>query len=95
MLRLLFLKMKSTSEIPEILSAFEKVRKPRTKYLGGRSLSMKEVFAIKDGEEQRTRDHQLLHEEPFEGFPNIFSDPVFSKFMWNYDAAKAIQAVEA
>jgi len=55
---------------------------------------MKEVFAMENGEEQRIRDHQLLHEEPFEGFPNILSDPVFSKVMWNYDAAMAIQCVQ-
>ena len=94
-LRLLFQKIKNKSDIPETLATFERVRKPRTKYLCARSLSMKEVFAIKDGEEQRIRDHQLLHEEPFEGFPNIFSDPVFSRVMWVYDATKAIEAVQA
>ena len=93
MLGLLFSKIKNKSEIPEALSNFEQIRKPRTSYLRHRSLAMGNVFTLKDGEAQKLRDHQLLHEEPFEGFPNILSDPVFRNVVWGYDAGKAMDMV--
>lgn len=39
-----------------------------------------------DGDRQRERDRQLLEQEPFDGFPNRWADPVFQKYLFGYDA---------
>jgi salicylate hydroxylase len=93
-LGVLFSNITNKTQISEILLKYEKIRAPRTEYLSHRSLSMKEIFAMKDGDAQRNRDIQLLQNEPMEGFPNPFSDPVLSKAMWEYDAGKAVDESE-
>lgn len=39
-----------------------------------------------DSERQRERDRQLTEEEPFEGYPNRWADPVFQEYLFGYDA---------
>ena len=39
-----------------------------------------------DGERQRERDRQLTEQEPFEGYPNRWADPVFQEYLFGYDA---------
>lgn len=39
-----------------------------------------------DGERQRERDRQLTEQEPFEGYPNPWADPVFQEYLFGYDA---------
>ena len=45
-----------------------------------------------DGERQRERDRQLLEQEPFEGYPNPWADPVFQEFLFGYDAETEVEA---
>ncbi len=39
-----------------------------------------------DGERQQERDRQLTEQEPFEGYPNRWADPVFQEYLFGYDA---------
>ena len=39
-----------------------------------------------DGDRQRERDRQLTQQEPFEGYPNRWADPVFQEWLFGYDA---------
>lgn len=39
-----------------------------------------------DGERQQERDRQLIEQEPFEGYPNRWADPVFQEWLFGYDA---------
>lgn len=39
-----------------------------------------------DGERQRERDRQLTQQEPFDGYPNPWADPVFQEYLFGYDA---------
>lgn len=39
-----------------------------------------------DGERQQERDRQLTQQEPFEGYPNRWADPVFQEYLFGYDA---------
>ena len=41
---------------------------------------------MKDGERQEERDRQLTQQEPFEGYPNRWADPVFQEYLFGYDA---------
>ena len=44
-----------------------------------------------DGESQSERDRQMLEEEPFEGFPNPWADPIFQDWLFGYDAEKEVE----
>lgn len=44
-----------------------------------------------DGPRQQERDRQMLEEEPFEGFPNRWADPVFQQFLFGYDAKEEVE----
>ena len=85
-LGLLSLKMQNKSQLPDILSIYERIRKPRTMEMRSRSRAMRDVYAMRDGPEQQERDRQLLQHAPFEGFPNFLADPVFQKWLFAYDA---------
>lgn len=55
---------------------------------------MQPIYTMKDGPAQEARDYQLLHEEPFDGYPNPLSDPALQKFLYEYDAAEAVKTIE-
>lgn len=90
----LFARIQTKGDIPQILSKFERIRKPRTKFFVDRSRSMQEIYTMGDGPAQEARDHQLLHEEPFDGYPNPLSDPVLKKLIFDFDAEDSIEALQ-
>lgn len=50
------------------------------------STALRDIFHLTDGEQQQERDRQLTEEEPFEGYPNRWADPVFQEWLFGYDA---------
>ena len=45
-----------------------------------------------DGNQQKERDRQLLEEQPFEGYPNRWADPVFQPWLFGYDAQEEVES---
>lgn len=84
----LFGKIQHKSQIPDILSIYERLRKPRTMALRARSQAQRAVNGFKDGELQRERDRQLRQQQPFDGFPNFLADPGLQSLVFGYNAVK-------
>ena len=64
----LFSKIQRKSQLPYILSIYERLRKPRTTALRSRSQAMRDVYAFDDGPLQQERDRQLQHHAPSDGY---------------------------
>ena len=86
MLETLFSKVQHKSQLPDILSIYDRLRKPRTTALRSRSQAMRDVYASDDGPLQQERDRQLQHHTPFHGFPNFLADPGLQKSVFSYNA---------
>ena len=69
-----------------VLDTFERLRKARTTAVVRGSTVVRDVFHKPDGAAQRERDRVLLEDQPAEGFPNRWRDPVFQRFLFGYDA---------
>lgn len=82
----LFENTTTKSQIPDVLSVYETVRKARTTRIVQSSTILRGVYHMPDGPGQQERDRQLLEEPPFEGFPNCWADPAFQRFMFGYDS---------
>lgn len=85
-LGVLFSRIQHKSQLPDILSIYERVRRPRTMRMRRRSRIMRDVYAMTDGPAQEERDRQLLQDVPCEDFPNYLADPVFQKWLFAYNA---------
>ena len=85
-LGVLFAAIQRKSQLPDVLSIYEKVRKPRAMEMRRRSRAIREIYAMKDGPLQEERDRQLLEHVPFDGYPNYLADPVLQKWMFGYKA---------
>ena len=83
----LFAHLSHRSQIFDILTIFERLRKPRALRLQQRSHEMRAIYGMQDGPAQAERDRQLTQFEPFEGYPVPWMDPVFRDWMYTYDAA--------
>ena len=81
----LFSKLEHKHEIPDLLRLYESIRKPRTTRIVECSTAMQEIFNLPDGTRQRERDRQLTEEQPCEGYPNRWADPVFQRWLLGYD----------
>ena len=81
----LFERIEFRAQIPEILTIYEALRKRRTTCVVKGSADLRDIFHMEDGKDQRNRDRQLLEEEPFEGYPNRWADPVFQEWLFGYD----------
>ncbi|TVY83572.1 FAD-dependent monooxygenase OpS4 [Lachnellula suecica] len=86
---------KSTSEIPQVLKAFETIRKPRVHHIGALSQRNEHLWQLPDGEEQRKRDEGMRnipmgaapawdrkHVDETPGFP---PDPRFWPWLYGHD----------
>ncbi|KAL9608904.1 MAG: hypothetical protein Q9167_006285 [Letrouitia subvulpina] len=82
----LFMHLEDKAQIPDLLTIYERLRKPRTYEIKRRSRAMRDVNNIVDGPVQRERDRQLLEHKPFDGYPNPWADPVGQQWMFGYDA---------
>lgn len=77
----------SHSQLPDILTIYEAIRKTRTTRVVKQSSHYRQIFHMRDGLRQQERDRQLVdfNGEPFEGYPNKWRDPVFQHWLWGYD----------
>jgi salicylate hydroxylase len=50
------------------------------------------IFHLHDGPRQKERDRQLIawQDRPHEGYQNRWRDPVFQKFLFEYDAQTVV-----
>lgn len=81
-----FLKHCSRPEdVPTLLKAYEKTRKPRVTRVAEGTLHNRKLFHLHDGPSQKERDEVLLEEKPAEGYPNLYADPVFQRWLWGYN----------
>ncbi|KAI9712613.1 MAG: hypothetical protein M1812_006793 [Candelaria pacifica] len=87
----LFSKIESKTQLRDILTIYENLRKGRTTRVVEGSTALRRIFHMHDGEQQRERDRQLTQEAPFEGYPNRWADPVFQKWLFAYDADKEVE----
>jgi len=72
---------------------YEHLRNSRTSRIVDAATAGRRLLHLSDGPVQRERDRQLLEEDPFEGFPNMWADPVLQHFMFGYDSTKAVDRV--
>ena len=82
----LFCNVRYQSQLSDILSVYERLRKPRTTAMCSRSRAMRDVYAFDDGPLQEERDRQLQEHAPFEGYPNFLADPSFPHSLSGYNA---------
>lgn len=85
-LGVLFSKIWTQAQVPDVLTILEQMRKERTGYLLRRSERYRHVLMTSNGPRQEERDRQLLENAPFDGFANFLADPALTKFMYEYDA---------
>lgn len=91
-LGVLFERLTSRAQLPDLLTIYESLRKPRTTLIVKGSTALRDVFHMHNGERQRERDRQLLEQAPFEGYPNRWADPVFQEFLFGYDVEEKVEA---
>ncbi|KAI4210889.1 MAG: hypothetical protein LQ351_006293 [Letrouitia transgressa] len=87
----LFGAIERRSQIGDILTIFENLRKSRTTKVVKGSTTLRDIFHLQDGPMQQERDRQLTKEAPFEGFPNPWADPVFQPYLFSYDVEKEVE----
>lgn len=85
----LFGHVRSRSQIPDALGVFQDIRQARCQDIARRAAEAAEVWALTDGPAQQQRDREMLEDEPFDGYPNPFSDPKLQESLYGYDVAKA------
>ena len=87
----LFEKIEAKSQLQDLLVIYEAIRKSRTtQVVKGSSHLGANIFHLHDGPRQQERDRQMLEQEPFEGYPNRWADPVFQPFLFGYDAHEEV-----
>ncbi|KAL6714819.1 hypothetical protein ACLMJK_007079 [Lecanora helva] len=79
-------RIEDRSQISDIITIYERLRKDRTTRVVKGSTALRDIFHMVDGERQQERDRQLTEQEPFEGYPNPWADPVFQEWLFGYDA---------
>lgn len=79
-------------QIPDILTVYEGMRKPRALRLKHRSEEMRDVYCMQNGSVQEERDRQLRDLEPYSGYVIPWMDPEFQSSMYSYDATKEADA---
>ncbi|SRR6266536_200634 len=87
----LFEKMTHKNQLTDLLVIYEAIRKSRTTRVVKGSTAYRDIYHMHDGPRQVERDRQLLEYEPFEGYPNRWADPVFQKFLFDYDAQEEVE----
>ncbi|EXJ85513.1 hypothetical protein A1O1_05877 [Capronia coronata CBS 617.96] len=90
----LFEKIEHAHQLPDLLTIYEAVRKPRTtRVVQGSSHLGQKIFHLHDGPRQMERDRQLVEfqPDPFEGYQNRWRDPVFQPFLFGYDAQQVVE----
>jgi salicylate hydroxylase len=91
----LFDKVQTRNQIADALTIFQEIRHARCVEISKRARKAGHIMALEDGPYQQERDRQLKEHEPFDGYPNAFSDPQLQRWLYDYDVAKATSAAWA
>ncbi|KAF2676552.1 FAD/NAD(P)-binding domain-containing protein, partial [Lentithecium fluviatile CBS 122367] len=86
----LFGKVQHRNQIPDALKMFQDLRQARCLGISRRAEKVGRFWTLGDGPYQQERDRQLKEHQPFDGYPNPFSDPNLQKWLYDYDIAKAV-----
>jgi salicylate hydroxylase len=84
----------SSSQLPQVLEVFEKVRVLRSSQMQEASLVNGKLWHFMDGPEQRMRDEQMRAEvegREIRESPNQWSDPVTARWVYGYDAETEVR----
>ena len=92
----LFDQLNDEWQLADVLSVYEKVRKPRAMEVKQRSSDELDIFCMPDGPAQRERDELISQQPPFAGSPIFLMDPDFQRWLWGYNAGEeALKAWKA
>jgi len=83
-------RIETREQIEDVLVIYEQIRKERTTRVVRRSTAAGHFFHMPDGDRQTERDRQLLQVEPFEGYPNHWSDPVLQPWLFGYKVEEEV-----
>jgi salicylate hydroxylase len=86
-----------TEKIPltTALAKYEALRRPRSTRVVRAAKGQQYWYHLPDGEEQQRRDAMIGAEESCEGDPFLWREPVFSPWLYGYDAYKEARATGA
>lgn len=92
----LFGLIQRTAQLNDILTIYERLRKPRAMEVRCRSAKEFRVLCLPNGPEQQDRDHQLRQLTASKRYPVSLMDRTFRKWLWGYNANDdALQAWES
>ena len=74
-------------QIPDVVSIYEDLRKPRLQLMQRISHEIKRTYALPDGSQQEERDRQLQLPEVSQQYSVPWLNPRFQDWMYSYDAA--------
>lgn len=86
----LFGKVQHRSQVPDALTIFQDLRQTRCLEISRHAEKVGRVWTFPDGPHQQERDRQLKEHQPFEGYPNPFSDTYLHKWLYDYDVTEAV-----
>lgn len=89
----MFEKIDKKCRISDLLVLYEQLRRNRTSRISQATTFCQKILHLPDGLIQKERDRQLREEQPFEGFPNSWADPVMQQYLFEYDAKKEVELI--
>ncbi|OCL05544.1 FAD/NAD(P)-binding domain-containing protein [Glonium stellatum] len=81
----LFAKIKHRHQVSDVLTIFRDIRQMRVAAISKRSTQIGLIWEFEDGPYQRERDRQLKEHQPFEGYPNPYTDSALLKWLYKYN----------
>ena len=87
----LFAHLSHPSQIPDLLSIYETLRKPRGTSIVQKSTWARGQYHMVDGLDQEARDKLLLSGIGTEEFPNPWADRRFREWLWSYDSTETAE----
>lgn len=79
------------SQLRDILVTYEQLRKPRASRIVNDSTANGGILHMPDGPAQMERDRQLQQDPPSEGYPNRWADPVYQRWLFEYDPRAEVE----
>ncbi|APA09748.1 hypothetical protein sscle_05g045180 [Sclerotinia sclerotiorum 1980 UF-70] len=90
-LGVLFSKIQSKDDIPELLTIYDNLRRPRALLCRNRSRALRNIYSMKNGLEQEERDRLLLQKSYYDGSANFLEDPFLRTWLYGHNAVEAAE----